>query len=54
MSNNEKIDELVEMVKILLIVQLLEKGLPQSDVREIAKVGMNTVSEIAKKLPEKK
>ena len=52
MADEEKIDELIEIVKVLLIVQLLEKGVPQSDVREIAKVAMNKVSEIAQKLPK--
>jgi len=53
MITNGKIDELIDLVKTLLIIQLLDKGLSQADVREIAKVGMNTVSEIAKKLPKK-
>ena len=53
MTTIDKIDELIDIVKVLLIVQLLEKGLSQADVREIAKVGSSTISEIAKKLPKK-
>ena len=53
MATDEKLDELIDIQKTLLIIQLLEKGLSQADVRGIAKVGMSTVSDIAKKLSKK-
>jgi hypothetical protein len=52
MSNDAKTEELIRLVKTLLIVQLLDMGVTQGNVREIAKVSMNTVSEIAQKLPQ--
>lgn len=53
MASDKKIDELIDILKTLLIIQLLDRGLSQAEVRGIAKVKMSTVSDLAKKLTKK-
>lgn len=52
MASKEQTEEIIKTLKTLLIVQLLNMGVPQASVREIAGVSMNTVNDIAKKLPK--
>jgi hypothetical protein len=50
MPDQNKIDEQVELLRTLLIVQLLLANIPHQSIRAIAACGMNRVSEVARLL----
>ena len=51
MAKKESSDELLQLLRIMLIVQLAQARFSQKNIREIVGCSMNLVSEIVKKLP---
>lgn len=48
MTKKQSTDEQLELLRTLLIVQLILAGIPQRNIREIAACDMNRVSIIAR------
>lgn len=56
MAEKGDLEELTELVRTLLIAQLRLAGVPQRNIRAVARCDVNRVSEVIKqlKIPEKR